>query len=69
MTRTEILSWDWKGQPDLVWLARIIADLSGSAVHLAEVVTGSDEYAIVLSDEVLGAGIPAEVYRRTWEGA
>lgn len=68
MSRTEVLSWDWKEQPDLDRLARIIADLSGGTVRLTQVYTGSDEYAIVLSDVPLSKVEAAEVYDKRWEG-
>ncbi len=57
MTRTGVLSWDWRGQPDLDRLARIVHDVSGGLVHLQQVDTGSDEYAIVVADRPLS---PAE---------
>jgi hypothetical protein len=65
---TEVLSWDWREQPNLDRLARIITDLSGGTVHLAQVDTGSDEYAIVLSDVPLSKVEAAEVYDKRWEG-
>jgi hypothetical protein len=68
VTRVEVLSWDWKAQPSLDRFARIISDLSGGNVHLAQVNTGSDEYAVVLSDEPLNKDEAVEVYRRRWDG-
>ena len=46
-----VLSWDWREQPDLDHLATTIHDLSAGRVRLHQVDTGSDEYAIVLTDE------------------
>lgn len=68
MIRTEVLSWDWREQPDLDALAGIIRDLSGLRVHLTQVDTGSDEYAIVLSDQQLSKDEAAQVYAGRWEG-
>jgi hypothetical protein len=59
----EILSWDWREQPNLDQLAAALGRVSGGTVHLAQVDTGSDEYAIVLSPMPLS---DAEV-RAAWE--
>jgi PIN domain nuclease of toxin-antitoxin system len=67
MSRAEVLSWDWRGQPNLDRLTAVITDLSGGTVHLAQVETGSDEYAIVLSDTPLSTVEAAEVYDKRWE--
>lgn len=69
MSRTEVLTWGWREQPDLDRLARIITDLSGGTVHLVQVETGSDEYAIVLSDRALTKDEVDEAYRRRREGS
>ncbi len=58
-----ILSWNWRGQPDLERLATALREVSGGAVHLHEVDTGSDEYAIILSDRPLR---PLEI-DRIWD--
>jgi hypothetical protein len=59
-----VLSWDWRGQPDLNQLAAAIRDLSEGRVSVQQVDTGSDEYAIVLSDEPLTASQATTL----WEG-
>lgn len=43
-----VLTWDWKEQPDMQALARIVREIGGN-VRIAEVDTGSDEYAVVVS--------------------
>ncbi len=48
-----ILSWDWREQPDLDELAKALREVSGGSVHLHQVETGSDQYAIILSDRAL----------------
>lgn len=45
-----ILSWDWKEQPDLDQLREALREVSGGTVHLHEVDTGSDQFAVVLTD-------------------
>lgn len=60
MTEHRMLTWDWRGQPDLVTLADAIRELSDGRLHLYEVGTGGDEYAIVLATAALP---PAEVQR------
>jgi hypothetical protein len=60
--RTAVLSWDWRGQPDLARLGRLVADLSGGTLHLAEPDTGSDQYAVVLSTAPLDDETATRVY-------
>ena len=60
----EILSWDWRQQPDLDALGAALRRVSGGAVNLHKVNTGSDEYAIVLAAEPLDGAQVAEAYRR-----
>ncbi len=69
MTRTAMLSWDWRGQPDLDHLARILLDVSAGTVHLHQVQTGTDDYAIVLADRALTHADALDVYRREWAGS
>jgi hypothetical protein len=66
--RIAIMSWDWRGQPDLTELARAVREVSGGGVHLVEADTGSDQYAIVLSDQPLDKAAATDAYRRWWEG-
>lgn len=47
--RAAVISWDWRQQPDLDHLARIIHDLSGGKLIVQQADTGSDQYALVLS--------------------
>ena len=62
--RTAVLTWDWREQPDLDHLGRLICDLSGGTVHLHQVDTGSDQYAIVLATTKLDARSVCEIYDR-----
>lgn len=66
MTST-VLSWDWRAQPDLQQLARDLLRVSGGTVHLAEVDTGGDEYAIVLSSSPLSNAEAQAVYEAGWQ--
>jgi len=63
-SRTYALTWDCRQQPDLDELAKAIEVLSMGRVHLTQVDTGSDEYAIVLAARPLDA---EEAYR-IWFG-
>lgn len=66
-TRVGVLSWDWCGQPDLADLARILHDVSGGTVHLREINTGSDEYAVVIAATDLDEATAQAVYERRYE--
>jgi hypothetical protein len=58
-----VLTWDWREQPDLDALTRILAN---HGVHLAKVETGSDEYAVVISADPLTAEEVEGVWRMRW---
>jgi hypothetical protein len=67
--RIEVLSWDYKEQPDLETLARIVRDMSGGTVYLHDVGdTGGQDYALVVADRRLTSDEVAEVWRRRWSG-
>jgi hypothetical protein len=55
-----VLSWDWRGQIDLDDLAAAVRDLGG--LHLIEVETGDDQYAIVLSTEPVSRSAANRMY-------
>jgi hypothetical protein len=59
-----MLSWDWKEQPDLDRLARQIRLLSLGTVHLHQVDTDSDQFAIVLATTELDPAGVKDVYER-----
>lgn len=46
----KVFTWDWKEQPPLEKLAEAVAEVSGGGVYMRQVDTGSDEYALVVSD-------------------
>ncbi len=58
-----VVSWDWREQPDLDRLATALREVSGGTVHLHQVDTGGQEYAIILSDRPL---CPLEI-DRIWD--
>jgi hypothetical protein len=66
--RVELLTWDWRGQPDFDYLARLLRDVSGGTVHMAQADTGSDEYALVFSNEPITADQATAFYSTRWEG-
>lgn len=47
------MSWDWKAQPDLHQLAKMVLDVSGGIVHIREVDTGGDFYLLVVADHAV----------------
>jgi hypothetical protein len=50
----EILTWDWREQPDLSELASIVLERSGGRIHLTPVEdTGDDQYALIIGSEPL----------------
>jgi hypothetical protein len=51
--RAEVVTWDWRETVDIPELTKLIAAVSGGSVHLREVVTGSDVYAVVISTTAL----------------
>jgi hypothetical protein len=55
-----VLSWDWRQQPDMTALARMLAR---HGVTLTEIETGSDQFAIRIT------GAPADASRREWAAA
>lgn len=45
-----VLSWDWKGQPDLRKLAAAVHEISAGTVFIREIDTGGDFYMLVIAD-------------------
>lgn len=66
--RAEVMSWDWREQPDMAFLAGLVHSLSGGRVNITKVDTDSDQYAIVISDGPLDRAQAYEVWRRHEEG-
>lgn len=63
--RVEVLSWDYREQPDLAHLADVVRRMSADTVHLHQVEdTGGQEYALVVSPVGLDEEAVADVYRR-----
>lgn len=63
--RIAVLSWDYKEQPPLDELAKLIEEFSEGRLHLRCVEdTGSDEYAVVVSHLPMSEQGVAEAYRR-----
>lgn len=63
MPDPRILTWDWRGQIDLADLARVLTEVSNGTVHLTEVDTGDDQYAIVLDALPVSKNEAYEMYR------
>lgn len=62
--QTHILTWDYRQQPDLDALSRAVAAMSDGTVHVRQVDTGSDEYAIVISTAELDGDATRAAYGR-----
>lgn len=74
MPDPRILTWDCREQPDLADLAAALAEVSNGTVHLTEVDTGDDQYAIVLDSRPVTKQEAYEMYRsnagyESWEEA
>lgn len=63
--RAAVLSWDWRGQPDLDALTRILRDLGGLHLHVVD--TGADDYAIVLATVPLDKRTVDTAWQRSWD--
>ena len=49
-----VFSWDYRGQPDMASLAAVVTELSANGqVFMREVETGTDSYAVAVSDAEL----------------
>lgn len=69
MSRPVVLSWDYRGQPDLAELARAVLAVSGGTVHLTAVAeTGTDDYALIVADRPYEQVEASEVYQGHWRG-
>lgn len=62
--RYAVVTWDWREQPDQHALTAAIAYASRDAVHVAWPETGTDDYALVLSDRPLTPEATAEAVAR-----
>lgn len=51
MAEMVIISWDYREQIDRAELHRAVHDISGGRVHIREIDTDSDQYAVLVSDE------------------
>lgn len=62
--RFEVVTWDWREQPDMRLIADALTRLLGDGVHVAWPETGTDQYAVVLSDRPFTAEQAAAAYRK-----
>jgi len=65
-THSEVLTWDWKEDVPLEDIGRAIEEASDNRVHLHLVDTGSDQVAIVVTNELLTVDGAQKVYNDTW---
>jgi hypothetical protein len=67
----ECMSWDWRGQPDIDELDRIVANMTAGGrdramLRIHEADTGSDQYGIVITDEDLTKAQVNERWHTWW---
>lgn len=69
MSDVDILTWDWKDFPDFDDIDRIVYNRSvtGQAVRILQIDTGSDQVAIAIGDGSLTQEAAQAAYRRRWE--
>jgi hypothetical protein len=63
------MAWDWRGQPDLDELDRIVANMSAvplGMIRVHQANTGNDQYGIVVTDEELTPAQVNERWRAWW---
>lgn len=62
VTRSQVLTWDWKEWAPMDDIGRAIEEVSDDQVHLYQVDTGSDQVAILISNGILDETQVAEIY-------
>lgn len=65
---TDVITWDWRERIDIERLAAVILERSGGTIHITDVDTGSDEYAIVISAQQLTQDEALMAYEETTSG-
>jgi hypothetical protein len=60
--RHQVVTWDWREYAPLDDIGRAIEEVSGDRVHLYEVETGNDQFAIVITNDRLDKAQVNEVY-------
>lgn len=68
MTQVGILTWDWRGQPDIERLDYLLANLTNCQLRVCPVDTGSDGYAIAISVGELDDKTARTAYERYERG-
>lgn len=66
--RIELMTWDWKEYLDLEQLARVVDKVSGGTVHVHEVDTQSDQFAVFISNVKLTDDEVKRLWKQRWEG-
>jgi hypothetical protein len=67
MTKPQLVTWDWKEQPDVERVARALAEVSGGAIYVYDVDTQSDQFAWVIASGELTPDEVAQAYRSGWD--
>ncbi len=63
---TKIIYWDWKEYAPTDLIAKAVAEVSNGHVHIHDVNTNSDQFAIVVTDEELTEEQVASVWKARW---
>lgn len=61
--RPQIVTWDWKEYAPMGDVGRAIEEVSNNQVHLYEVDTGSDQFAVVVSNKSLTTDEVQGIYK------
>lgn len=67
--RAAVTTWDWREQPDVDMLGRVVETLSAQGtVYMHKVDTGSDQYALVWTTAYLDEKAAQDLYNRYLDG-
>lgn len=69
MSNVRIISWDWRGQPDIEELNEAVSAVF-DGIHCPQVTsvdTGGDEYAVLVSPAPMTSAEAQAAYEEHWE--
>lgn len=61
----EVISWDWRQQLDLEKLGEVVRRVSGGSCDITPIDTGSDDYAVVITDHLVDRDEARHLYLYT----
>ena len=59
----QIVTWDWKAQPEMEVIAAAVREISDGRVFMREYDTGGDNYAWIVSDHEVSDEEAGRLYR------